>query len=98
MGENESFFGHNTGIPVGGGGGGGEGRVGPWGWRYEPQADQKIVTGGRVLRNNYYLEGFFHTVASFCNSYYVIWNWGMLVFSTTSNNTVLIRLTALGAY
>ena len=69
MGENESFFGHNTGIPVGGGGEGeGEGMVGTWGWRYEPKADQNIVIRGRVLRNNYYLEGFFHTVSSFCNS------------------------------
>ena len=31
MGENESFFGHNTGIPVGGGGEGGEKE----GWGHE---------------------------------------------------------------
>ena len=64
MGGNESFFGHN--IPVGGGGG--EGGCGHEDDGMNPQANQNIFIRGRVLRNNYYLEGFFHTVTSSCNS------------------------------
>ena len=64
MGGNESFFGHN--IPVGGGGG--EGGCGHEDDGMNPQANQNIFIRGRVLRNNYYLEGVFHTVTSSCNS------------------------------
>ena len=48
---------------MGGGGGGAHEDDG-----MNPQANQNIFIRGRVLRNNYYLEGFFHTVTSSCNS------------------------------
>ena len=49
-----SFFGRNIAGGSGGGGGGDE---------MNPKLVKKIVSRGRVLRNNY-LEGLFHTVPS----------------------------------